>query len=122
EEAALLFSAADAAVLPYRSASQSGVAQLSFAYGVPVIATAVGGLSEAVRDGEDGILCPAGDVIALSAAIERMAAERGRFADGVGRASHKHSFLRYGELLHGALDELPARTPAWRRRRWLASA
>lgn len=112
EEAALLFSAADASILPYRSASQSGVVQLSFAYGRPVIATAVGGLTEAIGDGADGILCPPADIGALTAAIERMATEHPALAAGVRRASDEHSFRRYGELLHGALRELPSRRTA----------
>jgi glycosyltransferase involved in cell wall biosynthesis len=101
-----LFSAADASLLPYRSASQSGVAQLSFAYGVPVIATAVGGLAEAIRHDEDGILCSAGDVPALAAAIERMAVERPRLAGAVRRSAEQHSFRRYGELIHEALADV----------------
>ncbi|MEZ0072740.1 glycosyltransferase [Planotetraspora sp. GP83] len=40
------FEAAEAVVLPYRTAEQSGVANLATAYGVPVIATAVGGLAD----------------------------------------------------------------------------
>ena len=32
------------------------------ATGLPVVATAVGGVPEVVRDGVDGLLCPAGDV------------------------------------------------------------
>jgi glycosyltransferase involved in cell wall biosynthesis len=109
EQAALLFSAADASLLPYRSASQSGVVQLSFAYGRPVIATAVGGLAEAIKDGENGILCPASDVGALAAAIERMAMDRAALAKGVRQAGAEHSFRRYGEILHAALDALPMR-------------
>ena len=116
EEAALLFSAADASLLPYRSATQSGVVQLSFAYGVPVIATAVGGLVQAVTDGADGVLCPPGDVPALVSAITRVAAERQRLAEGVRRAGDASSFRAYGELLHDALDRLPDRMPARRTR------
>jgi glycosyltransferase involved in cell wall biosynthesis len=104
EDAALLFSTADASLLPYRSATQSGVVQLSFAYGVPVIATAVGGLPEAVTDGVDGLLCPPHDADALAGAILRMARERDRLAEGVRRAGEESSFRRYGELLHGALE------------------
>ncbi|MEV0828785.1 glycosyltransferase [Nonomuraea rubra] len=40
------FDAAAAVVLPYRDAEQSGVANLARAFGVPVIATTVGGLAE----------------------------------------------------------------------------
>jgi D-inositol-3-phosphate glycosyltransferase len=115
EEAALLFAAADASLLPYRSATQSGVVQLSFAYGRPVIATAVGGLVEAVAHGEDGLLCRPDDPDALVHAIERMARDRAALADGVRRAGAEHSFRRYGELLHTALGALPARAGARRR-------
>jgi glycosyltransferase involved in cell wall biosynthesis len=103
EEAALLFSAADATVLPYRSATQSGVVQLAFAYGVPVLATSVGGLPEAVRDGVDGLLCPPESPSALATAIARLQTGRASLAAGVQASSHQHSFQRYSELLEGAL-------------------
>jgi glycosyltransferase involved in cell wall biosynthesis len=117
EEAALLFAAADASLLPYRSATQSGVVQLSFAYGVPVIATRVGGLVEAVEHGVDGILCPAEDVAALAAAIERVGSQRTELAAGVRRGGEAHSFRRYAELLDAALHSLPARAGEGRARR-----
>jgi len=50
------FSECDVCVLPYRSATQSGVAELAFAYEVPVIATRVGGIEEQVIDGVNGLL------------------------------------------------------------------
>ncbi len=50
EEVHIYFSAADVSVLPYRSATQSGVTATSFHFGVPVIVTDVGGLKEAVQD------------------------------------------------------------------------
>lgn len=103
EEAALLFSAADAALLPYRSASQSGVVQLAYAHGCPIIATAVGGLPDAVKDGEDAILCGREDPDALARAIERMAREKERFAAAVERHKEAHSFERYAEVLTGAI-------------------
>jgi glycosyltransferase involved in cell wall biosynthesis len=105
-EAALLFAAADAALLPYRSASQSGVVQLSFAYGRPVIATRVGGLPAAVADGRDGILCEPDDPVALAAAIERMAREHRELEAGVRIDAEERSFRRYCELLDEALVEL----------------
>jgi glycosyltransferase involved in cell wall biosynthesis len=104
DEAALLFSAADAALLPYRSASQSGVVQLAFAHGCPVIATSVGGLPDAVLDGEDGILCPTDDPAALAQAIERMADESERFKAAVRRHEDSSSFDRYAQLVADAIE------------------
>jgi glycosyltransferase involved in cell wall biosynthesis len=58
-------------VLPYRSATQSGVVPLAFAFGVPAIASATGGLVEQVIDGETGLLFAPGDVDALRALLVR---------------------------------------------------
>lgn len=55
-EVPLFFSAADAVVLPYKSATQSGVTAIAFHFGVPVVATDVGGLREALGDGRAGVL------------------------------------------------------------------
>jgi glycosyltransferase involved in cell wall biosynthesis len=108
DDAARLFTAADAALLPYRSASQSGVVQLSFAFGRPVIATRVGGIPASVTDGRDGLLCTPDDPVALARAIERMARERTMLAAGV-RAQHEAtSFERYTDLLDGALEAVGA--------------
>jgi len=103
EQAALLFGVADAALLPYRSASQSGVVQLSFAFGRPVIATRVGGLPASVEDGRDGLLCEPDDPVALARAIERMACEQAILAAGVRAREEESSFRRYSELLDAAL-------------------
>jgi glycosyltransferase involved in cell wall biosynthesis len=43
-------------VLPYKSATQSGIAQIAFNFNKPVIATNVGGLAEIVPDGEAGYI------------------------------------------------------------------
>ena len=104
EEAALLFGAADAAILPYRSASQSGVAQLSFAYGRPVIATSVGGLPAAVRHGQDGLLCEPDDPAALARAIETNGPRPCCSSPPAsGHCAEECSFQRYSDLLDAAL-------------------
>jgi glycosyltransferase involved in cell wall biosynthesis len=105
DEAALLFSTADASLLPYRSASQSGVVQTSFAYGRPVIATRVGGLPTAVEDGLDGILCePEADAVAL--AIEDMARRHSILSSGVAAGGGATSFRRYCDLIDDAVRKL----------------
>lgn len=75
ERVGLYFSAADAVVLPYLSATQSGIAQIAFNFDRPVIVTDVGGLAEVVRDGVTGFVVPPGDPEALALAIRRFYAE-----------------------------------------------
>jgi glycosyltransferase involved in cell wall biosynthesis len=41
----------------------------------PVVASAVGGVPDIVRDGETGLLVPPGDAIALANAVARLAAD-----------------------------------------------
>jgi glycosyltransferase involved in cell wall biosynthesis len=105
EETAALFAACDAAILPYRSASQSGVVGLAFAHRRPVIATRVGGLPESVRDGVDGVLCEPDDPAALAAAIERFIARRRELNRGAGSNHAARSFARYAELLLAAVKD-----------------
>jgi glycosyltransferase involved in cell wall biosynthesis len=80
EEVGDLVAAADCVVLPYRSATQSGVVLVAYAGGCPVISTAVGGLPEVVDDGVTGYLVPPEDSAALAAAILRFYEEGGRSA------------------------------------------
>ena len=50
------FSAADAVVLPYRSATQSGIGAIACHFGVPMVATPVGGLPDEVGARGTGIV------------------------------------------------------------------
>lgn len=50
------FSAADVTVLPYRSATQSGISSISYHFEVPMIVTDVGGLKETIGDRKTGIV------------------------------------------------------------------
>lgn len=56
-------------VLPYRSATQSGALQVAYAFGVPVVATAVGAIPEVVEQGGTGMLVAPQDPVALSSAM-----------------------------------------------------
>lgn len=51
------FSAAECVVLPYKTATQSGVTQICYNFATPVIVTRVGGLAEIVPDGKVGYVC-----------------------------------------------------------------
>ena len=51
------FSASDCMVLPYRTATQSGVTQIAYNFSLPMIVTRVGGLPEIVPNGRVGLVC-----------------------------------------------------------------
>lgn len=51
------FKAADVLILPYRNIFQSGVAFLSYHFGLPIIASDVGSLPEIIAEGKTGYIC-----------------------------------------------------------------
>ena len=65
------FSAADVAVLPYRSATQSGISSVSYHFEVPMIVTDVGGLKETIGDRGTGLVASEGTPEAIHAEILR---------------------------------------------------
>ncbi|MFO7447508.1 MAG: glycosyltransferase [Ignavibacteriaceae bacterium] len=60
EKVGKFFAAADLAILPYRSATQSAVLNVSYSFNMPVVVTNVGGLSEFVEDRKTGIIIQPG--------------------------------------------------------------
>jgi glycosyltransferase involved in cell wall biosynthesis len=69
EEVPRLFQQASVVVLPYTEASQSAVIPLAYAFGKPVVASAVGGIPEVVDHGQTGLLVPPRDSDALAGAV-----------------------------------------------------
>jgi glycosyltransferase involved in cell wall biosynthesis len=69
------FSAADVVVLPYRRIYQSGVLQLAYAFGRPVVVTDIGGISEAVEADGTGLIS-APDAESLAHAILRLLTDK----------------------------------------------
>lgn len=86
------FSASDCVVLPYKTATQSGVTQIAYNFCTPIIVTRVGGLAEIVPDSRvgfvvessvDGVLDGLERIYAdgqLEAFAETMTEERKRFS------------------------------------------
>ncbi|TNE53766.1 MAG: glycosyltransferase [Bacteroidetes bacterium] len=75
DEVSNYFSAADVCVLPYLSATQSGITAIAHHFGVPVIVTDVGGLKETVLHEETGLVIEKPDATILAGAIQRYYAE-----------------------------------------------
>jgi len=82
-------------VLPYRSATASGVLQVAFAFGRPVVATALGALAEDVDHGVTGLLVHADDRDELAAAMASLLSEPDR-ARRMGLGAAEAAATRFG--------------------------
>lgn len=69
-EVAMFFSAADVCILPYKSATQSGITAISHHFCVPLIATNVGGLKETIEEGINGTIVAGPQPQLFATAIE----------------------------------------------------
>ena len=69
DEIKYYFNAADIVALPYLQIYQSGVVLLAYAYEKPVVATTEGEFLTVVKNGETGLLVPAGDAEKLADAL-----------------------------------------------------
>lgn len=106
-EVPVLLAAADVLVLPYRSGSQSAVAPMALAQGVPVLSTAVGGVPEVVRDGVNGVIVPPAEPTVISAALESLSPERlGELAAGALRSAEDLTWTGYTVALERLLDRI----------------
>jgi glycosyltransferase involved in cell wall biosynthesis len=100
-----LFAAADALVLPYRTATASQNVWMAYEHGLPVIATDVGGFAAQIRDGVDGLVCPPDDVASLASALRRFYApgEPERLRSGVRPVDHGPLWAAYIDALTSAV-------------------
>lgn len=70
EQVADYFCAADIVVQPYKNATQSGVSQIAYHFGRPMLVTDVGGLAELIPDGEVGYVVPPGPQAIADALVD----------------------------------------------------
>jgi glycosyltransferase involved in cell wall biosynthesis len=102
-----LLAAADLLVLPYLRGSQSAVAPMALARGIPVLSTAVGGVPEIVRDGINGVIIPPGDPGAITTALEALSAEKlNALAAGARQTSEDLTWSGYGDALEELIERV----------------
>lgn len=96
-----LLGEADLVVAPYRTATQSGVVEMAFGAGVPVVATRVGGLSEQVDHRVDGLLVEPADEAGLASAL--IAATEADTLRDLSRAAGSHASGRTWDSMVDAI-------------------
>ena len=108
EEVGVYFSAADLVMVPYLSATQSGVIQIAYGFLKPVVATTVGGIPEVVEEGGTGYLVPPKDPAAMAAAIRRYfeSTDRAAMRERIVVENEKYSWDRMVERIEAIASEL----------------
>jgi len=90
EDLASFFPGLDLFVMPSKSEGLGSSALWAMAYGLPVVATRVGGLPEIVIDNQTGLLIPPGSPPALADAIFLASRDRGKLIE-YGRRGRKRA-------------------------------
>jgi glycosyltransferase involved in cell wall biosynthesis len=94
EDVPALLAGADAFVLPSRSEAFPNGAIEAMAAGLPVVASAVGGLLDLIDEGETGVLVRPDDSVALAGALAALILARARAA-AIGAQARDHVTRRY---------------------------
>ena len=95
------FSAADLAVLPYRSATQSGIGATALNFGLPVVVTDVGGLRQSVGETGIGLVAREPEPDCIKTEIERYFSDdslREHCREAITREQKRLSWQNFGRL------------------------
>ena len=104
DEVPRFFSAADVCVLPYKSATQSGITGIALHFEVPVVATPVGGLAESVEGPGIGIMAKEVSAEALADAIRAFYAEGpDSFTENIQKVKANLTWSAFAEALLASL-------------------
>ena len=98
EEAAIYFSAVDATVLPYTSATQSGVLALSYYYETPLVVTNHPGLSQPIIEDKTGEVCQP-NIEEIQKAISTVTETKANmgFRHNLSQNKHHYSWANYAQ-------------------------
>lgn len=93
------FAACDLVVLPYESATQSGIVQIAYGFEKPVVVTDVGGLPDVVTDGKTGYVVEAKNPGLLADAVKRyfLEGKAAEFKENVRKEAYRFSWDRMVE-------------------------
>lgn len=100
EEVAQFYAACDVVMLPYRSATQSGILGIAYGFERPVVITDAGGLAESVVEGKTGFVVPPESPEALAEAVRKFYAQKPTtdYAAHVRKKAHSNAFAKIHEI------------------------
>lgn len=97
------FAAADLVVLPYVSATQSGIVQIAYGFMKPVVVTNVGGLPDVVEDGRTGYVVEPEKPAAIARAVCRFYEEdrERNMTANIEKEAQRFSWEKMEEVVEG---------------------
>jgi len=107
EEVAKYYQASDVVILPYRSATQSGILNVAYGFYKPVIVTDVGGLAEFVDEGKTGFVIKPNSSDSIAEGIQKflIAKEKTNFAENINKRNLQNSFNNLPEIFEQIMEE-----------------
>ena len=102
------FAACDIVILPYTSATQSGIVQIAYGFEKPVITTRVGGLPDVVIDGETGILIDPENPEEIARAVKKYydENEKDAFAVKIKELNEVYSWDKMVTVIESLYDDI----------------
>jgi len=107
EEVAKYYLASDVVVLPYRSATQSGILNVAYGFNKPVIVTNVGGLAEFVIEGKTGYVIKPDSEDEIVKGYKKYISkkEEVNFKENIIEFNRKNSFANLPKLISQIITE-----------------
>jgi len=107
EDVAKYYHVSDVVILPYRSATQSGILNVAYGFNKPVIVTDVGGLAEFVDEGKTGFVVKPNLPDAITEGVNNFLAAKTKtdFSVYIEERNRKNSFNQLPEVFEKILED-----------------
>jgi len=107
EDVGKYYNSADVVILPYRSATQSGILNVAYGFNKPVIVTDVGGLAEFVDEGKTGFVVKPNLPDAITEGVNNFLAAKTKtdFSFYIEERNRKNSFNQLPEVFEKILED-----------------
>ena len=106
EDVAKYYQVSDLVILPYRSATQSGILNVAYGFNKPVIVTDVGGLAEFVDEGKTGFVVKPNSPDTIVEGVNKFVNSKATtdFTLHIQKRNRKNSFNELPEVFENILD------------------
>jgi len=107
EEVEKYYEVSDVVILPYRSATQSGILNVAYGFKKPVIVTDVGGLAEFVEEGKTGFVIKPDSPNAIVEGVKNFLNRKNEvdFVSHINELNKKNRFNQLPEVITQIIDD-----------------